>query len=545
MNKKTEKTCDTHQQIYHMTDTFLPSLKDVMALPVLQGCKIHGGNRTLSQTVRGVNIAEVPDYEKWIKEGEILVSTCYAISRNAGAIRRFIPALAKRKLAAAFIKPSRFLGKMPDVMINAAKTHRFALIELPDDVRFADITKAVSDEIMQRQHALLHKCLSVNDVLTRTITAGADLNEIASVIADVTGSSIWIADTINGRNAVHLMDTHKKLFTGKDGNPLLNKMEKEGQETEIYFEQELYGRLYLFAAEKGKPAPRSQLLEQIVRAIPLEISRYRALREQDERNFNEFFLHLVSDKILDETAELERANDLSFRLSGYHLLLECSMRDLKQTAEYTSLFHRDSFLYALRKQFREAGIPFRMLEAGNRLRVLCTLPEGEGNRCEKLSETVKRLTERLFRTRKELCIYAGCSRFHSGLSGLRACAKESAQALRSAMEHNSSVFIMFDDLGLMRLLYASHPYEEAQRYVRETLRDLAVAKNEKDEALLETLDMFFECQGNQRRMAEELFLHYNTVAYRLRRIQEVTGLNLSERQSRQRAELALQLLHAL
>ena len=326
---------------------------------------------------------------------------------------------------------------------------------------------------------------------------------------------------------------------------LLNKMEKEGQETEIYFEQDLYGRLYLFAAEKGKPAPGSQLLEQIVRAIPLEISRYRALREQDERNFNEFFLHLVSDKILDETAELERANDLSFRLSGYHLLLECSMRDLKQTAEYTSLFHRDSFLYALRKQFREAGIPFRMLETGNRFRVLCTLPEGEENRCGKLSETVKRLTERLFRTRKELCIYAGCSRFHSGLSGLRACAKESAQALRSAMEHNSSVFIMFDDLGLMRLLYASHPYEEAQRYVRETLRYLAVAKNEKDEALLETLDMFFECQGNQRRMAEELFLHYNTVAYRLRRIQEVTGLNLSERQSRQRAELALQLLHAL
>lgn len=46
--------------------------------------------------------------------------------------------------------------------------------------------------------------------------------------------------------------------------------------------------------------------------------------------------------------------------------------------------------------------------------------------------------------------------------------------------------------------------------------------------LLETLEVYLDCAGDTQRTAERLFVHVNTVNYRLRRITECAGLQLSD-----------------
>ena len=55
--------------------------------------------------------------------------------------------------------------------------------------------------------------------------------------------------------------------------------------------------------------------------------------------------------------------------------------------------------------------------------------------------------------------------------------------------------------------------------------------------LIRTLRVFFSSNANQSETAEKLFLHRNSVLYRLERIQKLTGLDLND----SRARLALQL----
>ena len=55
--------------------------------------------------------------------------------------------------------------------------------------------------------------------------------------------------------------------------------------------------------------------------------------------------------------------------------------------------------------------------------------------------------------------------------------------------------------------------------------------------LIRTLKVFFAANGNASEAADRLYLHRNSLPYRLARVQELTGLDLKDHQAR----LALQL----
>ncbi len=91
------------------------------------------------------------------------------------------------------------------------------------------------------------------------------------------------------------------------------------------------------------------------------------------------------------------------------------------------------------------------------------------------------------------------------------------------------------DVAVVALLAGDE--EEARRYVGRALGELA-ARTPAAEQLRETLWVFLQEGGNTRRASERLFMHRNTVLYRLQRIEALLGHPLDER----RLELQVALL---
>ena len=71
----------------------------------------------------------------------------------------------------------------------------------------------------------------------------------------------------------------------------------------------------------------------------------------------------------------------------------------------------------------------------------------------------------------------------------------------------------------------------------ELVRPLADHDRERRSDLVRTLKTYFAAGANASEAADRLFLHRNSLLYRLERIQKLTGLDLKE----PRARLALQL----
>ncbi|MDG0813231.1 helix-turn-helix domain-containing protein [Cohnella rhizosphaerae] len=59
--------------------------------------------------------------------------------------------------------------------------------------------------------------------------------------------------------------------------------------------------------------------------------------------------------------------------------------------------------------------------------------------------------------------------------------------------------------------------------------------------LAETLEMFFKCNGNIKLTSEKLYAHYNTIVYRLDKIQNILGVSLDDPEDRLQLQLSLKL----
>ena len=63
-------------------------------------------------------------------------------------------------------------------------------------------------------------------------------------------------------------------------------------------------------------------------------------------------------------------------------------------------------------------------------------------------------------------------------------------------------------------------------YVEEHLGKLMRADELNDGSLSETLENYLNCSCNAKKTAEEMFLHRNTLNYRLKKIREILGCEL-------------------
>jgi sugar diacid utilization regulator len=103
----------------------------------------------------------------------------------------------------------------------------------------------------------------------------------------------------------------------------------------------------------------------------------------------------------------------------------------------------------------------------------------------------------------------------------------------------------FGDLGILRLLLQVPDLAELRSFAADVLGRLAVHEQEHKSEYLTTLACYFRENNSPQRASRILHVHPNTVAYRVKRIEEITGLRLDNYTDRLIAQVALEILDAL
>ena len=153
-----------------------PTLQEVLRLPVFAGCTVCGGAAGLGRRVSGVNLTDTPDYARWLAQGELLITTGFAIADDPQAVDALLPTAAEKGLSGVGIKPGRYLpSPLPAALAEKADRLGLPLLQLPTDMRFAELADAVSREIARRRiPAEQERQLAV---LLHHLNSGAPLSE--------------------------------------------------------------------------------------------------------------------------------------------------------------------------------------------------------------------------------------------------------------------------------------------------------------------------------------------------------------------------------
>ncbi|WP_460720002.1 PucR family transcriptional regulator [Nocardia heshunensis] len=128
------------------------------------------------------------------------------------------------------------------------------------------------------------------------------------------------------------------------------------------------------------------------------------------------------------------------------------------------------------------------------------------------------------------------------VEGLPGAIEEARYACRIAAEHTEpSRVVGRDELASRTALLASVPGNTRRDFRRELLEPLLAYDREHRADLLTTLETFLDVSGSWAKCAATMYLHVNTVRYRIQRIEELTGRDLSRFEDRVDFYLALAL----
>ena len=102
--------------------------------------------------------------------------------------------------------------------------------------------------------------------------------------------------------------------------------------------------------------------------------------------------------------------------------------------------------------------------------------------------------------------------------------------------------IRYDSLGVYKLLFAVKDGEALQEYATQLLSPILQYDRGKNDILLQTLRNYLLCNCNNQKTADSLFIHLNTLKYRLQKIQDICEVDLSDPEERLNLQLALKVL---
>lgn len=134
----------------------------------------------------------------------------------------------------------------------------------------------------------------------------------------------------------------------------------------------------------------------------------------------------------------------------------------------------------------------------------------------------------------------GISRFYTDLLKLHLALVEAEKSLKIglAVWPKGTIF-HYDDMGFYRLIVNQTDSEELKAFYRDTLEPLVAYDSNNQTSLVPTLETFLKNNGNITSTAQSLFVHYNTVKYRLEQIEELLGISLKDAEVRFNLQVAL------
>jgi DNA-binding PucR family transcriptional regulator len=141
----------------------------------------------------------------------------------------------------------------------------------------------------------------------------------------------------------------------------------------------------------------------------------------------------------------------------------------------------------------------------------------------------------------------GRSRIASQAGELSRAASEALLAANVAEGSSDGAVLAFEQTGAYRLLLSamSENPEELQRFYAETVEPLVAYDEQYETDLVGTLATFLEADGNVAGTAQRLFTHRHTIYYRLERVRELSGHDVSSSDGREKLSLGLKAMRVL
>lgn len=509
------------------------AIRSVLSLAPLRDARLVAGQAGIDRLVRAINVMEVPDILDWVKPDELLLTTAYPLRDDLAALAELVPRLAARGLAGMAIKPSRYIDRIPTTMVEAADRLGFPLIELQPNSSFNEIMGAVLGVILDVQSMRLQHAAEIHDRFTRIVLSGGGLRQIAQALAISINRPVAIVDgqgTLLARTANFAVDRADVavLMTepGPAVEPGLTALRlDDGRDAvvqPIRVGAEVHGLIVALADVADLGDDELEALDYAATVAALRQVQARAVAEADQRFQAVCLDELVTGHVTDRGALMERSAAFAWDLGVPRAVLIAEFHAVdgrpfgKLAGSPEEVVARYRLAEAARLTLAHGSIVWERT-AG----VAALIPSAARSR-EALRQLGRELQEEAARRLPGSVVDVGIGRRSEDPLHLHESFTEARRALDVARwSHGPGAVGLFEELDLDRLLFSA-PESERATFVESAIGPLLRYDAQHQTNLVETLDVFLATRSVAT-AARSLYVHYNTLANRLQRQEQIIG----------------------
>lgn len=369
------------------------------------------------------------------------------------------------------------------------------------------------------------------EALSEAIESGAGLPAVARAAASALGASVALIDRSSAVLAVAAGSSaeEQKLLDAESGV----------ESAELRVADAVVGELRI--RPRGKDPLPAATVRMVATLLGLEVERARAPEWASDEAAHDFVEAVFDRRLTDSGDILARAGELGTDLSAGAGVVH--LRAHPQSAQPGAW--RERLLMLTLRAVRAGGTgavahASHNEEAGE---VAAIVPTGEP---EAVGRAADEVADELAAALPGFEVTVGFSRHAAEPGDLYRAGKEALLAVNVGESEGRSP-LAFEETGSYRLLLPamSEDPAELERFYEETVAPLAAYDEQYETELVATVEAYLDNDGNVTPTAETLFTHRHTVRYRLERVKELCGHDLSSTEGREKIGLGLKAMRVL
>ncbi len=449
-------------------------------------------------------------------------------------------------------------NNVADLVIDKASTLNLPLLISPPSVTVREVYQSIVYLLADRQSATTERGMQLYRKLSEMSREEQGLQAMTDVICKLTGKIIVIQDKrleIKAISAPHNTDIDvaelEEILTHREELPaVLRNRKAAAKARQSHWQQILpvknLGRLVspIVSGDRARgylsiigPADALDMLDTLTvehgaAACALEMAKAKAVSEAKKALRGNFLEGLLAGTLPNK--EIDRLSSrLDHDTNSPHAIMTFTWADI----EAPSIRRLETTInWLLRNHSRPALVH---IYGDQHACVFQSLRPGED--MESAHQLARRLFEQIDAEYPKTHLIAGISGPAETLDEWPRVYQEALQAMQLGQRLHMHQMVDFESLGIYRLLGKLEDITAVQAFTNQVIGPLVEYDEQHRSTLVQTIDEYFNHHGNISQTAEALFIHRNTLLYRLDRIQELTDHNLNQANMRLALHLSLKL----
>lgn len=540
------------------------TVKEALLVMQIKGIELIAGKKGINNEINNVSVLEIDQYEEWLSGGELILTTLTAF-RDTSSIVKMVSDFSKFNVAAVGLHPgTRKTLNLDSQIIETADEVGIPLFIIPRDIPYATIFSTVYGAILNKQAVLLRKSEQINNYLTNVLLEGGGAKSIATSLSTILKKPVLILDEYLKTIARSSYNTYGNEIFGCYDKGELNNILSLLRTAKIDSRINDFKNAISFKVKIGD-VQYNQIVKKVVidrnehnyiiiwedpvtneyetnydllglshaaTALALNQLKKKAIRETERKLNFDFYDDLLNKSFDSEDAIIARANSLGLSIQDKHQVFIVDIDDFE--GYYLSNLEKGELHIQNIKNMLNNIVSFAVKAQSEDSIVIpksdsfIVLPYASRRaKAEFVKQIIlsiiSQIKAELEKKLPEITVSYGIGNYYSSLIDLPRSYREAAKAVEIGQKvYGKNKVVFYSELGIYSFL-ACKNYDEFRNNCNNEINKLLQFIGSEDEILLDTLEAYLDSNESALSASKKLFVHPNTVKYRIERIREILG----------------------